>query len=137
MAASNVPRLCGVALLSYLTMLLDVGILHSDPHPGNLLIDRSDGALVILDWGLVTYISPEKQIAILEYVAHLANEEWDAVPSDKVEVVLKEPEVIQAISLGLKGLTKGGGMKEKISNVSVVADELNYAHWEVVLKEPG
>jgi len=137
MAASNVPRLCGVALLSYLTMLLDVGILHSDPHPGNLLIDRSDGALVILDWGLVTYISPEKQIAILEYVAHLANEEWDAVPndlvamgfvpSDKVEVVLKEPEVIQAISLGLKGLTKGGGMKEKISNVSVVADELNYA----------
>ena len=137
MNASTVPRLCGVALLSYLTMLLDVGLLHSDPHPGNLLVDRSDGALVILDWGLVTYVSPEKQIAILEYVAHLANDEWAAIPNDlvamgfvpesKLDVVTKEPEVLEAISLGLKALVKGGGAQNIKSNVSVVADELNYA----------
>eukprot|EP00961_Rhodomonas_salina_P147082 1979622-Rhodomonas_salina.1 len=36
-AASDVPRLCGVALNAYLTMLLDTGTLHCDPHPGNLL----------------------------------------------------------------------------------------------------
>jgi len=35
--AEDVPRLCGVALNAYLTMLLDTGLLHCDPHPGNLL----------------------------------------------------------------------------------------------------
>ena len=35
--AEDVPRLCGVALNAYLTMLLDTGCLHCDPHPGNLL----------------------------------------------------------------------------------------------------
>jgi len=32
----DVGRLCGVALNAYLTMLLDTGLLHCDPHPGNL-----------------------------------------------------------------------------------------------------
>jgi len=33
----DVGRLCGVALNAYLTMLLDTGLLHCDPHPGSLL----------------------------------------------------------------------------------------------------
>ena len=33
----DVARLCGVALNAYLVMLLETGILHCDPHPGNLL----------------------------------------------------------------------------------------------------
>lgn len=36
-ASEDVPRLCGVAINAYLTMLLDTGVLHCDPHPGNLL----------------------------------------------------------------------------------------------------
>ena len=33
-ASDDVPRLCGVAINAYLTMLLDTGVLHCDPHPG-------------------------------------------------------------------------------------------------------
>merc|ERR1712176_1527665 len=33
----DVAKLCGLALTAYLTMLLDTGVLHADPHPGNLL----------------------------------------------------------------------------------------------------
>eukprot|EP00966_Prymnesium_polylepis_P108963 2521533-Prymnesium_polylepis.1 len=39
-ASPDVPRLCGVAINAYLTMLLDTGCLHCDPHPGNLLRTR-------------------------------------------------------------------------------------------------
>ena len=35
--ADDVHRLCGVALNAYLTMMLDTGTLHCDPHPGNLV----------------------------------------------------------------------------------------------------
>lgn len=48
-ASPDIPRLCGVAVNAYLTMLLDTGVLHCDPHPGNLLRTR-DGRLCILDW---------------------------------------------------------------------------------------
>ena len=34
-ASPDVPRLCGVAINAYLTMLLDTGVLHCDPHPGS------------------------------------------------------------------------------------------------------
>ena len=34
----DVPRLCGVAINAYLTMLLDTGVLHCDPHPGEFSI---------------------------------------------------------------------------------------------------
>lgn len=33
-ASADVPRLCAVAVNAYLTMLLDSGTLHCDPHPG-------------------------------------------------------------------------------------------------------
>ena len=36
-ASPDVPRLCGVAINAYLTMLLDTGVLHCDPHPGTFL----------------------------------------------------------------------------------------------------
>jgi predicted unusual protein kinase regulating ubiquinone biosynthesis (AarF/ABC1/UbiB family) len=45
----DVPRLCAVALAAYLAMLLDIGVLHADPHPGNLF-RTDDGKLCILDW---------------------------------------------------------------------------------------
>lgn len=36
-ASPDVPRLCGVAVNAYLTMLLDTGVLHCDPHPGSVM----------------------------------------------------------------------------------------------------
>jgi predicted unusual protein kinase regulating ubiquinone biosynthesis (AarF/ABC1/UbiB family) len=55
-ASSDVPRLCGVAINAYLTMLLDTGTLHCDPHPGNLL-RTTDGKLCVLDWGMTLEVS--------------------------------------------------------------------------------
>ena len=36
-ASPDIPRLCGVAINAYLTMLLDTGVLHCDPHPGTCI----------------------------------------------------------------------------------------------------
>lgn len=43
----DVTILCSIAMNTYLTMLLEMGILHCDPHPGNLL-RTPDGKLCIL-----------------------------------------------------------------------------------------
>ena len=36
-SAADVSKLCSVAMNTYLTMMLETGVLHADPHPGNLL----------------------------------------------------------------------------------------------------
>jgi predicted unusual protein kinase regulating ubiquinone biosynthesis (AarF/ABC1/UbiB family) len=67
-ASPDVPRLCGVAINAYLTMLLDTGCLHCDPHPGNLL-RTTDGKLCILDWGMTLSVPSDLQYALLELYA--------------------------------------------------------------------
>jgi predicted unusual protein kinase regulating ubiquinone biosynthesis (AarF/ABC1/UbiB family) len=59
-----------VAINAYLTMLLDTGVLHCDPHPGNLL-RTTDGKLCILDWGMTLDVPSDLQYALLEFIAHI------------------------------------------------------------------
>ena len=51
--SSSASSFCALAMNSYLTMMLETGVLHADPHPGNLFI-TPEGKLCVLDWGLVT-----------------------------------------------------------------------------------
>lgn len=72
-ASPDVPRLCAVAVNAYLTMLLDTGVLHCDPHPGNLL-RTLDGRLCILDWGMTLQVPANLQYSLLEFIAHVNTE---------------------------------------------------------------
>mmetsp|Transcript_23052 Transcript_23052/g.68315 ORF Transcript_23052/g.68315 Transcript_23052/m.68315 type:complete len:799 (-) Transcript_23052:140-2536(-) len=84
-APEDVPRLCSLAMSTYLQMMLQDGVLHCDPHPGNLL-RTAEGKLCILDWGLVTTISPDLQLTLIEHVAHLTAEDYAKVPNDLVRL---------------------------------------------------
>merc|ERR1719207_279305 len=99
-SSEDVAKLCGVALTAYLTMLLDTGTLHADPHPGNLLRTQ-DGRLCILDWGLTTEVTRDQQYAIIEYISHLVSEDYAKVPKD------------------LRKLAAGGGAKEIAGRINV------------------
>ncbi|KAJ1471995.1 ABC1 family-domain-containing protein [Baffinella frigidus] len=80
---ADAGRLAGLALTAYLVMMLDSGILHCDPHPGNLLV-ATDPPPCILDWGLVLAVDPDIQVALVEYVTHLATNDRSAIPGDLV-----------------------------------------------------
>ena len=79
------PRLCGVAINAYLTMLLDTGVLHCDPHPGNLL-RTTDGKLAILDWGMTLGVPTDLQYSLIEFIAHVNAEDYEAMPLDFVSL---------------------------------------------------
>ena len=147
-ASADVPRLCGVAINAYLTMLLDTGVLHCDPHPGNLL-RTTDGRLCILDWGMTLAVPSELQVraadglptalliarrcpadhraadhaadcaddrarsclrrlqyALLEFIAHLNTEDYDAIPQDFINLGFS-PEGVSAERLQASGITEG------------------------------
>ena len=71
-------------------MLLDTGLLHCDPHPGNLL-RTTDGRLAILDWGMCVEVEKDLQYTLLEYIAHLATEDYEAIPYDLIRLGFVPP----------------------------------------------
>lgn len=124
-SSADVPRLCGVAVNAYLTMLLDTGVLHCDPHPGNLL-RTTDGRLCILDWGMTLEVPNDIQYGLLEFIAHVNSEDYDALPqdfvnlgatpADKLEKV-RDSGITDGMAFALRQLNKGGGpskMRERI-----------------------
>lgn len=115
--ADDTAKLCAVALTSYLAMLLDLGYLHADPHPGNLL-RTNDGKLCILDWGLVTPVSKDLSTAILRFIAHLVSKDFEAVPGDLDAMgfiptgkreAMEDSGVARALGLLFSALARGGG----------------------------
>lgn len=53
-------------ILVYLKMILEDGVYHADPHPGNLLVTQ-EGELILLDFGAVSQLSDpmRKEIPVL------------------------------------------------------------------------
>lgn len=68
---------CAVA--TTLLTHIHTGLLHCDPHPGNLL-RTPDGKLCILDWGMVTVIPENLQLTLIEHMAHLTSRDYAEVP---------------------------------------------------------
>ena len=79
----DVLDLCDTILNCYLIQLLETGFLHADPHPGNLL-RTPDGRVAILDFGLMSEVTDDQRVCLVEYITHLSLEDWDAIADDLV-----------------------------------------------------
>ncbi len=124
-ASPDVPRLCGVAINAYLTMLLDTGVLHCDPHPGNLL-RTVDGKLCILDWGMTLKVPEDLQYSLIEFIAHVNAEDYEAMPDDFVNLGftpadqlerVRASNLTEGLSFVLRQLSQGGGGKKLTQRV--------------------
>mmetsp|Transcript_22063 Transcript_22063/g.47986 ORF Transcript_22063/g.47986 Transcript_22063/m.47986 type:complete len:908 (+) Transcript_22063:257-2980(+) len=128
-AKEDVSILCSIAMNSYLTMMLETGVLHCDPHPGNLL-RTTDGKLCILDWGMVTRLEPDLQITLIEHMAHLTSADYEEIPKDLLKLgfipesqadLIKDSGVVETLAEIYGAWTKGGGAASVNVN-KVIAD---------------
>jgi aarF domain-containing kinase len=128
-------------LLAYMVQLLETGLLHADPHPGNFLL-MPDGRLCILDYGMMTTISEDQRMAFLEYMSHLSSRQFDKTVEDLINLGFVPPElgadpakraiVAPAIASTLEILYgSGGGMStQKVealrqqSRIAALSEEL-------------
>lgn len=75
-----------------LVQLLDTGVLHADPHPGNLLY-TIDGQMVFLDFGLLCRMEKHHQLAMLASVAHIVNADWKNFVGDLAAMEVLGPDI--------------------------------------------
>eukprot|EP00899_Mesostigma_viride_P001976 jgi/Mesvir1/1177/Mv17674-RA.1 len=83
--ADDVGTLVNLGVVCYLTQLLETGLFHADPHPGNL-IRTPDGRLAILDFGLMTEIDDEIKYGMIEAISHLMHRDYELIVEDFVKL---------------------------------------------------
>ncbi|CAL5221960.1 g4241 [Coccomyxa viridis] len=64
-----------------LRQLLESGLFHADPHPGNLLATPA-GDLCYLDFGMMSEAPENARYAIIAHVVHLVNRDYEAMCRD-------------------------------------------------------
>jgi predicted unusual protein kinase regulating ubiquinone biosynthesis (AarF/ABC1/UbiB family) len=76
----------------FLRMMMVDGVMHADPHPGNLLV-QDDGTLIVLDWGAVLEVPRWTREAILRSAIALGREDIDSVINEMYRLGMISPEV--------------------------------------------
>ena len=91
----------------YAEQMLHLGILHADPHPGNLLVQPGP-RLVLLDHGLTVQLAPSLVNALRKMVQALAAGDFDALIKALGEAGLRFDEHVDlAMLLQLVGVLLG------------------------------
>ena len=76
---------------TYLQMIVQDGVFHADPHPGNLAV-RDDGTLVFYDFGMSGRVEPFIQEKIIEFYMAVAAQNTDAILDALIEMGTLSPD---------------------------------------------
>ncbi len=74
----------------YLQMIIEDGVFHADPHPGNLAV-AEDGTIIFYDFGMSGYVDPFIQDRIIEFYTAVARQDIDAILDSLVEMGTLSP----------------------------------------------
>ena len=76
---------------TYLQMIVEDGVFHADPHPGNLAV-ADDGTLIFYDFGMSGFVDPFVQDKIIDFYTAVARQDIDAILDTLVEMGTLSPE---------------------------------------------
>ena len=88
-----VAELTPLGVRCFIAQLLDLGFFHSDPHPGNLLVDDATGALVLIDFGLCAEVARPDARAMTRAIVHLMDGDVDELLRDATHLGFLPPDM--------------------------------------------
>jgi len=72
-------------LRTFLEQMLQEGVFHADPHPGNVML-LADGHLALIDFGAAGRLDPMQQAALRDLMAGVSRRDADAVVQAVLQV---------------------------------------------------
>ncbi|GAB3684638.1 AarF/ABC1/UbiB kinase family protein [Salinarchaeum chitinilyticum] len=81
---------------AYLEMIVDDGVFHADPHPGNLAV-QDDGTIVFYDFGMSGRVDEFVQGKIVEFYVAVAEQDIDGILDALIEIGTLSPEADRAV----------------------------------------
>jgi ubiquinone biosynthesis protein len=83
--ASERTKIADLLLRTFLEQMLQDGVFHADPHPGNVMLLR-DGRLALIDFGAAGRLDSVQQAALRELMAGVGRRDADAVAQAVLQV---------------------------------------------------
>lgn len=77
----RIPDFLTVGVSAALRQLLEFGLFHGDPHPGNIFAMR-DGRIAYVDFGNVAVRSQQNKQSLIDAVVHAVNEDYAEMAND-------------------------------------------------------
>ncbi|KAF8395210.1 hypothetical protein HHK36_019153 [Tetracentron sinense] len=115
-----------------LIQLLETGLLHADPHPGNLRYTAA-GQIGFLDFGLLCRMEKKHQFAMLASIVHIVNGDWASLVYALIEMDVVRPGTnLRRVTIDLEDALREVEFKDGIPDVkfSKVLGKI----WSVALK---
>jgi predicted unusual protein kinase regulating ubiquinone biosynthesis (AarF/ABC1/UbiB family) len=100
MAALGLDRdaMIRIGVTSGLQQLLEHGLFHADPHPGNLFAMAPEpgsgvqGRMAYIDFGMMDQLDERLKEALVDALVHLINKDYEALGRDFVQLGFLTPE---------------------------------------------
>jgi predicted unusual protein kinase regulating ubiquinone biosynthesis (AarF/ABC1/UbiB family) len=102
----------------YLQMIVEDGVFHADPHPGNLAV-KDDGTVVFYDFGMSGRVDPFIQEKIVEFYMAVARRDTDAILDTLVEMGTLSPQADREVMSDVMELAIADARGEEIEQYRV------------------
>ncbi|MDS0294203.1 ABC1 kinase family protein [Halogeometricum luteum] len=121
----------------YLQMIIDDGVFHADPHPGNLAVD-DDGAIIFYDFGMSGRVDPFVQDKIVDFYVSVANQDIDGILDALIEMGTLSPEADRQVMGDVMELAIADARGEDIEQYRVqqIIEQVESTIYEFPLRLP-
>jgi predicted unusual protein kinase regulating ubiquinone biosynthesis (AarF/ABC1/UbiB family) len=123
---------------SYMKMVVEDGIFHADPHPGNLAV-QDDGTLVFYDFGMSGRVDPFLQDRIIDFYAAVASQNIDAILDSLIQMGTLSPEADRQVMGDVMELAIADARGEAIEHYRVqqIVQQVEDTIYEFPLRLPS
>ena len=121
----------------YLQMIIDDGVFHADPHPGNLAV-ADDGAVIFYDFGMSGRVDSFIQDKIVEFYIAVANQDIDGILDTLVEMGTLSPDADRQVMADVMELAIADARGEEIEQyrVNQIIEQVESTIYEFPLRLP-
>jgi len=122
---------------SYLRMIIDDGVFHADPHPGNLAV-QNDGTIVFYDFGMSGRVAPYVQDQIIDFYLAVADQNTDAILDVLVRMGTLSPDADRQVMADVMELAIADARGENLEQYRVqqIVSQVEDTIYEFPLRLP-
>lgn len=137
-AGLDTDKLIEIGVTSGLRQLLEFGLFHADPHPGNLFA-MPDGRMAYIDFGMMDQLTEEMKETLVDSVVHLLNKDYDDLARAFVKLGFLSPKTnIQPIIPALEAVfDKAVGQNVSDFNFKTITDQFSELVYEYPFRVPS
>jgi len=121
----------------YLQMIIEDGVFHADPHPGNLAV-KDDGTIIFYDFGMSSTVDPFIQEKIVEFYIAVANQDIDAILDTLIDMGTLSPTADREVMGDVLELAIADARGENIEQyrVNQIIEQVESTIYEFPLRLP-